>query len=646
VVVTTGFMFMRNRGIGPVGSLVAKGVLDERSELVLADFESRDADLAATATEALRIDLSQSNLVRVVESTRVRNVLERMERPTTDVLDESLAREVAVREGWPAVIVGEINEAGGRFVLSARLLSAVDGTELLSERETAASESEIVPAVDRLSDSFRERIGESYSSLRATPPLEQVTTGSLEALRLYSQALSADDHGDEMRAIGLLEEAVAADSAFAMGWRKLGTILSNLGIDGARAADALRKAYEHRDRLTTRERYLTEGTYYTQVARDIDRAILAYENLLDADPDDAWALNNVAVLYSARGDDARAADFYHRSVEADPQNTNAYGNLAGTLRDLDRPDEARRVLEQALEVAPGAPTQVEKLAALELTLGNFEGATDLYESLQDLGGGTPYWRWATQSRMAVLEATRGRFSESESRRQWALRISDSEGWAGFYQWRAVWAAWAHLLGEQDLAAARRIMDEALDRYPTETVPDGEAPVLDIAFVSAALGREDLAQAMLRRHEAADAAFATGGWEVALNLLTESELALQRGDFDEAIDLLRGMERSVCQPCGHLWMGRAADMAGRPEAAIAAYEAYMGRPWAMRSILDGFALGSVLERLGQLHDEQGDTEQAAVYYAQFTDLWSEADPSVQPRVEAARARLEEIVRERG
>ena len=66
----------------------------------------------------------------------------------------------------------------------------------------------------------------------------------------------------------------------------------------------------------------------------------------------------------------------------------------------------------------------------------------------------------------------------------------------------------------------------------------------------------------------------------------------------------------------------------------------------RSIVDGWTLGSVLERLGELYDGQGDLENAAVYYAQFVDLWSEADPDVQPRVETARARLQDIVRERG
>ena len=55
---------------------------------------------------------------------------------------------------------------------------------------------------------------------------------------------------------------------------------------------------------------------------------------------------------------------------------------------------------------------------------------------------------------------------------------------------------------------------------------------------------------------------------------------------------------------------------------------------------------LFERLGQLYDEQGDLENAALYYARFVVLWAEADDELQPRVEAARARLEEIIRERG
>ena len=38
--------------------------------------------------------------------------------------------------------------------------------------------------------------------------------------------------------------------------------------------------------------------------------------------------------------------------------------------------------------------------------------------------------------------------------------------------------------------------------------------------------------------------------------------------------------------------------------------------------------------------------AAVYLARFVELWDEADPEFQPRVDAARTRLAEILRERG
>ena len=57
-------------------------------------------------------------------------------------------------------------------------------------------------------------------------------------------------------------------------------------------------------------------------------------------------------------------------------------------------------------------------------------------------------------------------------------------------------------------------------------------------------------------------------------------------------------------------------------------------------------GPTLERVGQLYDEAGDLENAAVYYARFVELWADADAELQPRVEVARERLGEIIRERG
>jgi hypothetical protein len=79
---TVGYMTSRTLGVGPAATLVARGVLEERATIILAEFDSRTGDslLARAATEALRIDLSQSDAVRVAEPTFIAAALRRMER--------------------------------------------------------------------------------------------------------------------------------------------------------------------------------------------------------------------------------------------------------------------------------------------------------------------------------------------------------------------------------------------------------------------------------------------------------------------------------------------------------------------------------------------------------------------------------------
>jgi len=147
-IVTTGFMFMRNRGIGPVGSLVAKGLLEERSQILVADFEAEDEMLGRMAAEALRVDLSQSDIVRLVDPRTVEAALRRMERPEGTRVDEGTAREVAAREGIPAIVGGEVLSGGGSFVITAHLLTA-DGELLANARATAADSTRVIEAIDQ-----------------------------------------------------------------------------------------------------------------------------------------------------------------------------------------------------------------------------------------------------------------------------------------------------------------------------------------------------------------------------------------------------------------------------------------------------------------------------------------------------------------
>lgn len=51
-----------------------------------------------------------------------------------------------------------------------------------------------------------------------------------------------------------------------------------------------------------------------------------------------------------------------------------------------------------------------------------------------------------------------------------------------------------------------------------------------------------------------------------------------------------------------------------------------------------------KRLGSLYLQVGDTMAAARHLSEFVELWKNADPELQPRVEAARRLLAQLVLE--
>ncbi len=88
------------------------------------------------------------------------------------------------------------------------------------------------------------------------------------------------------------------------------------------------------------------------------------------------------------------------------------------------------------------------------------------------------------------------------------------------------------------------------------------------------------------------------------------------------------------------LGRAFDQAQMPDSAIANLERFVATPSWFRLRLhgDGLYLAPAYKRLGELYEGKGDRANAASYYSKFVDLWSGADPDLQPRVRDVRARL--------
>ena len=98
-IVVIGYTAMRVLGIGSIGTLQAKGLIKDRQPIILAEFENRapDSTLGPTLTEALHVDLSQSQTVKLLDGEAIGSALARMQKPATTTLTPQVARELAQR---------------------------------------------------------------------------------------------------------------------------------------------------------------------------------------------------------------------------------------------------------------------------------------------------------------------------------------------------------------------------------------------------------------------------------------------------------------------------------------------------------------------------------------------------------------------
>jgi hypothetical protein len=208
-----------------------------------------------------------------MEATTISEGLQRMGRDPGASLTPSLAEQERVK----ATLEGEIYRERDGYVLSARLILVSNRMLLAQFTERADGEDTLLAAIDRLSARLRERVGESLRSIRASEPLEALTTSSLEALKRYAGAVRAESDGDGIRALALLAEAITLDPAFAMAHRERGVLLRKRSAPPNEVRAAVDLAYEHRAHLTERTRLLAEASYHAMVVLDGPAEERAYQ---------------------------------------------------------------------------------------------------------------------------------------------------------------------------------------------------------------------------------------------------------------------------------------------------------------------------------------------------------------------------------
>jgi tetratricopeptide (TPR) repeat protein len=332
-----------------------------RDWVLIASFENRSGEsvLDGTLEFALERDLCNSTFVNIVPRERVNDTLRLMQRPLDTHIDRALGREICLRDGGiRALLTGRVTKLQTAYVLSATIVDPKSGVGVAGVSEEAASQADILAAVRRLSHQVRQELGEKLPRMSSSPEkLETATTPSLRALQYFSRAMGFVNQHEWAQGAPLLELAIREDSQFASAHIYLAHCYSCLDNEEA-AAPHYEKAFALSEATADHERYFIEGTYYKQFTNDPEKALRAYQTLVDLYPDHNWGLACLADSYRKGGMRKQAALYSAQRARFRPNDFLAnYSAARACVEDLSDPGGAKPYLLRAQALLTPETTQ-------------------------------------------------------------------------------------------------------------------------------------------------------------------------------------------------------------------------------------------------------------------------------------------------
>src|SRR5213596_2338723 len=264
-----GALYFRSRPATP---------LTEKDTIVLADFDNAtgDAVFDGALKQALAVQLGQSPFLNILSDRKIGETLRLMGRPPSDRITQEVARELCVRTGSKAIILGSISNLGGQYVIGVDGVSCNTGDTLAKEQEEAATKQDVLKALGQAAARMRAKLGESLASIQKFDVPVEATTASLEALKAFSMGITTFRTKGNAEAIPFYKRALELDPNFAAAYASIGVAYANLG-QASLAAENIKKAYDLREQVSEREKYRISSMYHGFVTGELEQASQVYE---------------------------------------------------------------------------------------------------------------------------------------------------------------------------------------------------------------------------------------------------------------------------------------------------------------------------------------------------------------------------------
>jgi serine/threonine protein kinase len=304
-----------------------------RDWVVITDLDNQTGDplFDKGLMTAFVTSLEQSTHVNIVPRIRLQATLRRMGKTEGERIDETIGREICLRDNIKGVIACGLANIGQKYVFSARIVDPQTGDTVRSYLEKTATQEQLLTALDTIAGKVRRDLGESYFSIRRSGrPLPLVTTSSLQALKLFTDGFYLFSRGKYGEGMELYRQALQHDPDFAMVHASLGfAYFSHLFNDPPKGKAEFEKALKNSDRLTDRERLYLQASYKGQLGY-LDEAVQLHNVYLRTYPDDTITRFSFGSLLMHNRRFQEAIDQFKEVIRVVPKDANTYIQLATT----------------------------------------------------------------------------------------------------------------------------------------------------------------------------------------------------------------------------------------------------------------------------------------------------------------------------
>lgn len=177
-------------------------------------------------------------------------------------------------------------------------------------------------------------------------------------------------------------------------------------------------------RFPENEHLLDSEARLASMLRDSDRCLRALEAAFERNPRNVTIASRLALLYSERGDSARAKTVFEESIRANPNERRLHFGYARLLISQDCQEQDILLYHLRLSFSPGDQNHRAKLLyARQLYLaGEYESAADLF---RELSKANVSYEMKIEPHYPVMGERRGRILRKESR--YCIIVQDSTG---------------------------------------------------------------------------------------------------------------------------------------------------------------------------------------------------------------------------